>query len=88
MRKILEEAEQLELGMSNCDHSIDDGLAEALRVDNVYAQYSGWDFCGYVWAEGDHFICQVWRHHSPLEEITEDTLQEIMETVSDKYGYN
>jgi len=76
----------IELGMSNCDHSIDEGLEEALQEGSL-CQYSGWNFCGYVWFEDGRYICQVWCHKSPREEILADTLKELMEDVSSEYGY-
>ncbi len=77
------------LGMSNCFHTIDEGLEDKLRENEgkLYAQYAGWDFWGGVWFEDDKFHCQVNVHHYPREEIEADSLKEIMEKVSDKYGY-
>ena len=81
---------EIELEMSNFDHTIDNGLAELLKENEgkVYAQYAGWNFCGYVWFENDKFVCQVWCYKSPQEEIIADTLEEIMDMVSEKWGYN
>lgn len=88
--------EQLDLGMSNEDHSIDPGLEEALRdkPSKVLGTYIGWNFYGYVWHDADtnQFVCQVWTYNStskfrPKEEVTADSLEEIMELVSEEYGY-
>jgi len=81
--------EELILGMSNFDHSIDDGLEEALRANpNVAAHYSGWNFSAYVWVipDEDQFTCQVWQYHQPVKELKAATLQEIMDRVSDEFG--
>ncbi len=78
----------LSLGMSNFDHSIDNGLSEALRADPAaMAQYSGYNFCAYVCSLGSQFQCEVWLRNSPIETILADSLEAIMEKVSDKYGY-
>lgn len=79
---------KIALGMSNMGHTIDDGLSESLREhpNQVMAQYSGWDFCGYVWHNGNQFMCQVWTYKSPQEEIAADSLEDIMARVSEKYG--
>lgn len=87
--KVLSAMNELDLSMSNCDHSIDDGLAESLKEDgNNLATYYAWDFCGYVWwdSEKQQFICQVWRYNVPQEEIAADTLENLMDIVSVKYG--
>ena len=79
---------EIDLGMSNLDQTIDEGLAEALKKapNEVLAQYAGWNFCGYVWFDGSQFVCQVWVHKSPQVEIKADTLENIMTSVSEKYG--
>ena len=79
---------EAELSMSNCDHSIDEGLPEKLMQNEckLYSQYAGWNFCGYVWFEDKQFTCQVWQYNSPREEITADTLEEIMNLVSEEWG--
>ncbi|GAH60460.1 unnamed protein product [marine sediment metagenome] len=79
-----------ELNMSNHDHSIDEGLEEWLKENEgkVCAQHAAWDFCGYVWYELGKFYEQVWQHNSPIEEISADTLEELMTKANDKYGYD
>lgn len=85
----LDKMEQSELGMSNFDHSVDDGLAEALCANtNVFAQYSGWNFCGYVRYRDGMFECEVWQYGSPQEIIRADSLEDIMEQVPDEYGHS
>ena len=76
------------LGMSNLGPTIDEGLAEALKKAprKVLAQYAGWDFCGYVWFDSSQFVCQVWTYGSRKEEIAADSLEDIMTSVSEKYG--
>ncbi len=85
----LDTMEQLDLGMSNLDGTVDEGLAEALQVKpaTVNAQHSAWNFCGYVWFEGGKFREQVWQYHSPIEEFEADTLEELMGKANDNYGY-
>ncbi len=74
--------------MTNFDHTIDDGLAEALMDDpTAFANYCGWNFCAYVWANGANFVCEIWSYGSPEEIIQAGSLEEIMEAVSESYGY-
>lgn len=78
---------QIDLSMSNFDHSIDSGLEAALRADpTAYAQYAAWNFCGYVCAEGDGFDCEIWVYGAPVKTIHADTLQQIMDTAFGEYG--
>ena len=85
--KGLDSMQESELGMSNLDRTIDEGLEDELKSNagKMYAQYAGWNFCGYVWFEDEQFVCQVWTYRVPREEIVAPTLEEIMEEVSCKY---
>ncbi len=75
-----------ELGMSNFDHVIDEGLEEQLRAGEHCAQHSAWDFCGYVWFEDGQFYEEVWRFHQHVATLSADDLRELMEAVNDEYG--
>lgn len=78
----------LDTVMTNLDHSIDYDVAEQLKKEEAIAQYSGWDFCGYVWWSREHerWMCEVWQYHSPIEVVEAETLEEIMSEVCSKYG--
>jgi len=82
---------KIELGvvMSNFDHTIDHDIAKELKRKKAYAAYSGWNFCGYVWwdRKKKKWACEIWVYNVPQEVIYEDSLDYVMETVSDKYGY-
>lgn len=75
--------------MSNCDHSIDEGLEEALmaRPGEVYGPYAAWDFHARVWFENGQFHAEVWRFRAPQKVFSCDTLHEIMSEVSSEYGW-
>ncbi len=79
---------EIKLGMSNLDHEIDPGFAEALKKNQVFGIHSAWNFCGDVWWNGEQFVENVWRFHSIVDTIKADTLQELMEFVNDGYGYD
>jgi hypothetical protein len=74
--------------MSNFDHCIDAVVAAALQAGPCYAQYSGWDFCGWVWwlADRKEWACEVWCHQSHVETVTAPTLAEIMDEICGKWG--
>lgn len=80
--------EYSEAVMSNFDHEINESIAKKLKKENIYSQYAGWNFCGYVWwnRKIKKWCCEVWQYRSHVETITANTLNEIMEDVSNKYG--
>lgn len=75
--------------MSNFDHTIDVAVAARLQEEPAFAQYSGWNFCGYVWWDkgAQTFNCEVWHYNAPVE-VVSGSLEEIMDDVSDKYGWD
>jgi hypothetical protein len=73
--------------MTNSDHTIENEVAEKLKTGKYFSQYSGWNFCGYVWWNKDKWSCEVWTYHSLSEIVNGSTLEEIMDEVSTKYGY-
>lgn len=73
-------------GMSNFDHEIDVGFEDFLR-DGGTGAYAALDLNGSVWFEDGKFHCEIWRFKEYRETISADTLSEIMELASDKYGY-
>lgn len=74
--------------LSNFDFSIDEGVEDALLARTHRAVYSGWNFNGQVWHDGEQFVCQPWRYHSPCSLHKADTLKELMRSVSGRYGYD
>lgn len=71
--------------LSNFDHSIDRCLEARLRQEKVVMQYSGRDFCGEVWWDGQ-FHCLVRVRGCPRETVTRPTLEEIRDHVCGEYG--
>lgn len=80
--------EEINLGMSNFDGSIDDGMAEALRAQpgKVFGCHYGWNFNGSVYFYDGMFHEEVWVYGSPRETISANSLPELMDAVCDKYG--
>lgn len=72
--------------MTNLDHTIDEKVSEEIKNKNLFAQYSGWNFCGYVWWENDKWYCEVWCYHNHQKTFSGETLQDIMDDVSSEYG--
>lgn len=73
--------------MSNFGHEIYDTVADELKAKPAFAQYSGWNFCGYLWYDKTKqtYHCEVWRYRSHVETVS-GALQDIMEEVSSNYG--
>lgn len=80
--------EEIEFGMSNCAHEIDEGFDEALRARpaEVYGRHAGWNFNGLVWFEGGLFHEQVWCYRVPQKEVSAPTLSELMSAVNGEFG--
>ena len=74
--------------MANFDSEIDEQVAEILQQEKKFAQYGGWNFCGYVWwnRRRKKWSCQVMHYHQHTMTVHANTLREIKEQVSDEYG--
>lgn len=77
---------EISLGMTNFDHSIDDGFAEALQSGDVYGRHAGWEFNGIVWWDGTQFRERVSRYGVPREVFSAPTLEELMRVVNATWG--
>ena len=73
--------------MSNYDNEIVSETLEAIKGQELFSRYSGWDFNGKVWWQNDRWHCEVWCYGSWKETFTCHTLENIMMEVSDVYGY-
>jgi hypothetical protein len=86
---IEKEMKEIELGMSNFDHEIDSGFAEALMAapGAVFGRHAAWNFNGLVYFKHGKFHEQVWIYLEYRETLSADSLKELMKIVCDKYGY-
>jgi len=87
LETIPESWKELDTVMSNFDFEIDRKIEEKLKTGNYWSQYAGYDFCGYVWWNRDKWSCEIWQYKSHIDTIHGKTLEAIMETVSEKYGF-
>ena len=74
--------------MSNYEREINQEIAEAIKGKNMFSRYSGWNFSGLVWWENGEWFCEVFTYGFFQETFVGDTLQEIMDLVSNSYGYD
>ena len=73
--------------MSNFDRVIDKETEQAIKGNELFSRYAGWDFNGKVWWQDNKWLCEVWCYGSWRETFVCDTLEVIMTEVSDNYGY-
>lgn len=73
--------------MSNFDGVVIKATADYIKDKPLFSRYAGWNFNGRVWFQNDKWNCEVWTYGSYCETISEDTLEELMTSVSNEYGY-
>lgn len=79
--------EEIDLGVTNLDRSIDEGLEQRLRAEPVWGRHAARGFNGRVWFEDGLFHEQVWIYGTPVAYYSAPTLVELAETVSDHHGW-
>ena len=74
--------------MSNFDHDIDTEKESALVQDSgKVGEYTAYNFFAFVWHDGDQFVCHIRRYRESVEEVTGETLHDIMQEANNKYGW-
>ena len=71
--------------MTNFDNTIDHEVAKALVAPDAYAVYLGQNFSSVVWAEGELFHAEV-QQRGQYVVTHSGTLEELMNSISSKYG--
>jgi hypothetical protein len=77
---------RIETVMTNFDHTIDRKIEKKLKKQKSFSGYAGYNFYGYVWWDKNKWSCEVWRYNSHVETVSADSLEEIMQQVSNEYG--
>lgn len=74
---------------SNFSHEIDQAVAERLKNENAYSAYPAWEWYGLVWVDkpSGKFCCYVRRHHRYIGTTYADSMEELAQITSDKYGW-
>ena len=76
-----------DLGMSNLEGIIDDGLEDALRRGEI-GTHSAWRFCGSaVWFEDGEFHEEVWQYHAHIATVSAPSLRGLMDEVNNRFGW-
>lgn len=74
--------------LSNFDHEFDASLANELEGGERMADYAGRDFHAYAYKPADLYVADVHCYGSHRAFVTGTTLGELMENVSERFGYD
>lgn len=75
--------------LSNFDHSVDEGVSEELSTADKMANYSGWNFHGYVYlAQEGLYVADIHCYKTHASFVEAETLPEIISKVSKRFGYD
>lgn len=74
--------------VSNCDRVIDREVEADLRERRIeVAEYPGWDFYALVHFREGQFVATVKRYGAVVGEVSEPTVDALIVTVSDRFGW-
>lgn len=76
-------------GMSNEDHTIDDGL-EADLYQGMKGRHAAWNFNGLMWLDNrTGMFCEVVRRYHVIVAVhAAPTLKDLMQEVNDDHGWD
>lgn len=74
--------------MSNFDREVNAGIADQLRSRDVMARYAGSNFSADCWFADGQFHAAVHRYHAHVATMSAETPEELMDLVSDEYGWD
>jgi hypothetical protein len=74
--------------MSNCDHEVNQEVAQRLKADGVIARYSAWNFNALCWFCDGQFHAAVSVFHDHVATISADTPEDLMRDVSKQFGWD
>jgi hypothetical protein len=83
-----EDFSEIALGMSNFDHTIDNGFEDAIRNNRVFGRHAGWNFNGETYYLDGKFHTDVWVYGEYRKTITADNLPDLMGDANDEYGWD
>jgi hypothetical protein len=71
---------------SNFDGLINKNVVQELIDNNCKAGYPAWEWYGIVWHQDNRFHIKVKRYGSVIGEHDYETMEELRDDVSEKYG--
>ena len=84
---IPENFQEIDLGMSNFDNSIDKNFKEAIVDKEYFGRHAAWNFTGFVYHKDGQFHEDIWQYNSYCKTKSAVTLKELMEDVNEEFGY-
>lgn len=86
-------ADRTQIGLSISNYSnpptVDVGMEETLRRGNmIFGRHYAGDFNGHVWFADGQFHEQVWQYHVAGEIVSAPSLDELIRSVNDIYGWD
>jgi len=88
MKTLPDDFENIEVLMSNFDGEVEEGAEEELKAGSTWGEYTAWNFCTAVWWDGSKFQAIIKQFHAHIDTIEADSLKEIMNKASGKYGWD
>lgn len=75
---------------SNIDHELDEEVVKDLKEfpNKRYAQHAAYNFCGYIWFNGEVFIEEIWVYHKKVEVLENKYILELIREANNEYGSN
>jgi hypothetical protein len=88
MKTVPEGLESIGIIMSNFDHEIEPGAEDRLKTTDVFGEYSAWNFFGFVWFDKTkkQFLCMIEQYRTHVATLVAESLTEIMDIASARYG--
>ena len=83
-----EHLEEFEGHYSNFDHEMPQGANEALRSGEFYIEHSAYGHWGTIWFQNGKFHEMVNRYTVHVATISADSIEEVIEDVNDRFGYD
>jgi len=85
--RIISELPDLGTVYSNCDHVLNQEVAEALK-DGGEAVHPGWNFYGYITFKDGEYWEEVWHHHQLIDTIIRTDIMDCINRTNEKYGHD
>lgn len=88
MKTLPENLESVGVVMSNYDYIVKPDAEERLKEGDIFGEYTAWNFWAAVWFDDPDFQCAVKQYKKHVSTFTASTLEEVMETASERYGWD
>lgn len=86
MREQPEGLEELNVGYSNFNHELIEGIEEKLKAGNTWCDHAAWDHWGAIWYEDKEFHERVMVYQAHVATVSGETLKQVVDTVNERFG--